>query len=77
MPATTQSEIAIPKIVSREEWLTERKKHLSNEKELTRRRDHLNAERRRLPMVELDKHYAFDGREENRACRTFSKAAAS
>jgi len=61
MPATTQSEIAIPKIVSREEWLTERKKHLSNEKELTRQRDHLNAERRRLPMVELDKHYAFDG----------------
>ena len=32
------------------------------EKEFTRLRDALNAERRRLPMTEIDKQYAFEGR---------------
>ncbi|MGH7429508.1 MAG: DUF899 domain-containing protein, partial [Candidatus Methylomirabilaceae bacterium] len=31
------------------------------EKELTRARDALNAERRRLPMVKIDKNYVFEG----------------
>ncbi|MEO8129639.1 MAG: DUF899 domain-containing protein [Bryobacteraceae bacterium] len=57
----TQRDLAIPAIVSQDEWLTERKKLLAHEKELTRQSDHVNAERRRLPMVRLDKHYAFDG----------------
>ena len=33
------------------------------EKELTRQRDALNAERRNLPMVEIDKDYVFEGPE--------------
>jgi predicted dithiol-disulfide oxidoreductase (DUF899 family) len=48
-------------IVSREQWLTERKKLLAHEKELTKHYDLVNAERRRLPMVKLEKDYAFDG----------------
>lgn len=54
-------EISIPRIVSRNEWLIKRKELLQKEKELTRKRDTLNAERRRLPMVKLEKEYIFDG----------------
>jgi predicted dithiol-disulfide oxidoreductase (DUF899 family) len=50
-----------PKIVSRDDWLAERKKLLTHEKEFTKRRDHINAERRRLPMVKIEKDYLFDG----------------
>jgi predicted dithiol-disulfide oxidoreductase (DUF899 family) len=57
----TQNETAIPKIVSQDEWLLERKKHLLNEKELTKHHDRVSAERRRLPMVKLDKEYIFEG----------------
>ena len=53
--------MSLPDVVSREAWLTERKALLVQEKELTRRRDALNAERRRLPMVEIDKPYVFTG----------------
>jgi predicted dithiol-disulfide oxidoreductase (DUF899 family) len=48
-------------IVSRERWLIERKKLLAHEKELTKHYDLVNAERRRLPMVKLEKDYAFEG----------------
>ena len=34
---------------------------LAKEKELTRLRDQLNADRRRLPMVRVDKDYRFEG----------------
>jgi predicted dithiol-disulfide oxidoreductase (DUF899 family) len=54
---------AQPKIVSREEWLTARRELLKKEKELTRQRDALSAERRRLPMVKIEKPYLFDGPE--------------
>lgn len=47
--------------MSRDEWLLERKKLLAHEKELTKRRDRVNAERRRLPMVRIEKDYVFDG----------------
>lgn len=57
----TEHEIALPDIVSREEWRAQRKKLLAKEKELTRQRDALNAERRRLPMVEIGKDYVFEG----------------
>lgn len=57
----TQNNMVFPDIVSREEWLGERKKLLKKEKELTRARDQLNAERRRLPMVEIEKEYEFEG----------------
>ena len=53
--------MSLPKVVSRAEWLTARKDLLAHEKELTRRRDALSAERRRLPMVEIDKPYVFTG----------------
>jgi predicted dithiol-disulfide oxidoreductase (DUF899 family) len=50
-----------PQIVSRDDWLAARKRLLTREKELTQARDELNAERRRLPMVEIDKEYIFEG----------------
>jgi predicted dithiol-disulfide oxidoreductase (DUF899 family) len=53
--------MTLPQVVSRDEWLVARKALLTKEKELTRARDALNAERRRLPMVEIDKHYVFEG----------------
>jgi predicted dithiol-disulfide oxidoreductase (DUF899 family) len=57
----TMSARAYPQITSREEWLTARKKLLAKEKEFTHARDALNAERRRLPMVKIDKDYVFEG----------------
>ena len=57
----TETQVAHPKIVSRGEWLGARKELLAEEKELTRRSDAVNARRRRLPMVRIDKRYAFDG----------------
>ncbi|HEY1794839.1 MAG TPA: thioredoxin family protein [Stellaceae bacterium] len=47
-------------VVSREEWLTARKRLLEREKEFTKRRDELSAERRSLPWVRIDKPYEFD-----------------
>ena len=57
----TASTIPHPPIVSRDQWLAERKKLLAPEKELTKQLDRVNAERRRLPMVKIEKDYAFDG----------------
>jgi predicted dithiol-disulfide oxidoreductase (DUF899 family) len=51
----------LPDVVSREEWLAARKRLLEEEKRFTRERDALNAERRRLPMVEIDKDYVLRG----------------
>jgi predicted dithiol-disulfide oxidoreductase (DUF899 family) len=53
--------VRLPEVVSREEWLVARKELLAREKELTRLRDQLNADRRRLPMVKIEKEYLFDG----------------
>ena len=52
----------LPDVVSREEWVAARKGLLEKEKRLTRERDALNADRRRLPMVEIDKDYVFRSR---------------
>jgi hypothetical protein len=57
----TTSTIQHPQIVLQDQWLAERKKLLAHEKELTRHRDRVNAERRRLPMVKIEKDYVFDG----------------
>ncbi|HTB10299.1 MAG TPA: DUF899 domain-containing protein [Bryobacteraceae bacterium] len=57
----TTTTIPHPPVVSRDEWLGERLKLLAHEKELTREYDRLNAERRRLPMVKIEKGYAFEG----------------
>ncbi len=51
-----------PQVVSPDEWLAARRQLLTREKEFTRQRDALNAERRRLPMTETGKQYAFEGR---------------
>jgi predicted dithiol-disulfide oxidoreductase (DUF899 family) len=52
--------MADPSVVSRDEWLAARLELLAKEKKLTRQRDAVNAERRRLPMVEIDKDYVFE-----------------
>src|ERR1700704_6639355 len=56
----TATEVPHPPIVSREQWLAERKKLLAQEKELTRHYDRVNAERRRLPMVKIENNSLFD-----------------
>ncbi|HEY2702378.1 MAG TPA: DUF899 domain-containing protein [Candidatus Dormibacteraeota bacterium] len=55
--------MTLPEVVTRDEWLVARRELLAREKELTRARDALNADRRRLPMVRIDKDYVFDGPE--------------
>ena len=57
----TTSKHLLPNVVSPEEWHTAINTLLVKEKELTRLRDALNAARRRLPMVKIDKEYAFEG----------------
>lgn len=52
---------AYPKVVSRDEWLAARQELLVKEKEATRAQDALNAQRRRLPMVKIEKEYLFEG----------------
>jgi predicted dithiol-disulfide oxidoreductase (DUF899 family) len=47
--------------VSREEWRKTREKFLVKEKAATRAQDALAAERRRLPMVRIEKDYVFEG----------------
>ncbi len=53
--------MAHPAIVSQDEWLVERKKLLNHEKEQLKHYDRVNAERRRLPMMKIEKDYVFDG----------------
>ena len=53
--------MSLPKVATRDEWLIARKELLTKEKDLTGQRDALNAERRNLPMVEVEKDYTFDG----------------
>src|ERR671919_67883 len=55
--------MSLPPVVSREEWQAAHEKLLAEEKEATRARDALAAERRRQPMVEIDKAYVFEGPE--------------
>ncbi|MEA3211655.1 MAG: hypothetical protein QOE70_4712 [Chthoniobacter sp.] len=53
--------IRLPKIVSREEWQRARDQLLIKEKAATKAHDALSAERRRLPMVRIEKDYVFEG----------------
>jgi predicted dithiol-disulfide oxidoreductase (DUF899 family) len=48
------------RVVSRDQWVAERKTLLTREKELTRLRDQIARERRALPWVRIEKNYAFD-----------------
>jgi predicted dithiol-disulfide oxidoreductase (DUF899 family) len=52
---------ARPKVVSEEEWRAAREILLAKEKELTHAHDALAAQRRRLPMVRIEKSYTFEG----------------
>ncbi|ACB74408.1 DUF899 domain-containing protein [Opitutus terrae] len=56
---STTTAPALPRIVSRAEWLAARKQLLVEEKALTRARDALAEKRRRLPMVRIEKDYVF------------------
>jgi predicted dithiol-disulfide oxidoreductase (DUF899 family) len=51
----------LPTVVSPAEWQADRDRLLVKEKAATRARDELAAERRKLPMVHIDKKYVFDG----------------
>jgi predicted dithiol-disulfide oxidoreductase (DUF899 family) len=51
----------LPPVVSLSEWQVAGEALLGKEKEATRARDALAAERRRLPMVRIEKEYVFDG----------------
>ena len=63
----------LPRVASREEWLAARLDLLRKEKELTRARDALSAERRRLPMVKIEKDYRFQTVEGERGWSTCSR----
>jgi predicted dithiol-disulfide oxidoreductase (DUF899 family) len=49
------------KVVSHDEWVAARKKHLAKEKEFTHLRDQLSRERRELPWERVEQDYAFKG----------------
>ncbi|HEV8581096.1 MAG TPA: DUF899 domain-containing protein [Thermoanaerobaculia bacterium] len=51
----------LPEIVSPSEWQAAHEKLLAKEKVATRERDALAAERRRQPMVRIEKDYVFEG----------------
>jgi predicted dithiol-disulfide oxidoreductase (DUF899 family) len=51
----------LPRIVSEAEWQEANEQLRGKEKEATKARDALAAERRRLPMVRIEKEYVFDG----------------
>src|ERR671937_527280 len=51
----------LPQVVSPAEWQAARDKLLAREKEQMRAGDALAAERRRLPMVRIEKDYVFEG----------------
>ena len=51
----------LPPIVSAQDWNAAREELLVKEKHLTRARDALAAERRRMPMMAVEKEYAFEG----------------
>jgi len=61
MNTNSQSGITFPKVASQAEWQKARDALLVKEKEATHARDALAAERRRMPMVRIEKQYVFDG----------------
>ena len=61
MDENKETHMEMPKVVSREAWLRARKELLVKEKQWNRQRDGLSAERRKLPMVRIEKDYAFEG----------------
>lgn len=58
-----KEQTAHPPVATQSEWLAKRKELLLREKELTKEYDRVSAERRRLPMVKVEKEYFFEGPE--------------
>ena len=69
--------LELPEVATRAEWLAARLKLLAKEKELTHARDALNTERRRLPMVKMEKDYLFEGPEGKVSFSTYLKTGCS
>jgi predicted dithiol-disulfide oxidoreductase (DUF899 family) len=61
MATTKEGEMNLPQVVSAAEWEAAHQELLAMEKQATRARDALAAERRRQPMVRIDKDYVFEG----------------
>jgi predicted dithiol-disulfide oxidoreductase (DUF899 family) len=59
----TKDREAMPSVVSPAEWQAAHDQLLRREKEATHARDALAAERRRMPMMEVQKSYTFEGPE--------------
>src|SRR6476469_9665552 len=57
----TQSTIQAHHVVSREQWIAERRALLGREKELTHLTDEVSRQRRALPWVRLEQAYSFHG----------------
>lgn len=55
----------LPPVVPQQAWQAAQARMLEKEKQATRARDALAAERRRLPMLRIDKDYVFEGRDGN------------
>jgi predicted dithiol-disulfide oxidoreductase (DUF899 family) len=53
--------MTLPPVVSASDWQAARDRLLVREKRLTRELDALAADRRRLPVVHIDKRYEFEG----------------
>jgi predicted dithiol-disulfide oxidoreductase (DUF899 family) len=61
---TTQAHpIQTPRVVSHDQWISERVAFMAKEKEFTRLRDELSRQRRELPWERVTKSYVFDGPE--------------
>jgi predicted dithiol-disulfide oxidoreductase (DUF899 family) len=58
---STKGNVTLPPIVSLAEWQAAHEQLLAKEKTATRARDALAAERRRQPMVRIEKDYVFEG----------------
>ena len=58
--STTENHIALPPVVSPAEWQAAHEQLLAKEKAATHARDALAAERRRQPMMRIEKRYVFD-----------------
>ncbi|MBC7989503.1 MAG: DUF899 domain-containing protein, partial [Luteimonas sp.] len=61
--AIAETNTANHSVVSRDQWIAQRKKLLAREKQLTRLGDEIARERRSLPWVRVDKNYVFDSSE--------------
>jgi predicted dithiol-disulfide oxidoreductase (DUF899 family) len=61
MPATKKKPVKKHRVVSHDEWIAARKKHLADEKKFSRQRDELARKRRELPWERVEKSYVFGG----------------